>query len=74
MRRSSVSSAPVVGLRVVKRVCGARSGLELMRVVALEEWKEGRVRVRSSVVGVKVRVVVLEKSGIVSRDDREGFA
>ena len=63
MRRGSVSSAPVVGLRVVKRVCGALSGLELTRVVALEEWKEGRVRVRVSVVGVKVRVVVLEKSG-----------
>ena len=32
MRSGSVSSAPVVGLRVVKRVCGALSGLELTRV------------------------------------------
>ena len=62
MRRGSVSSAPVVGLRDVKRVCGALSGLALMRVVALE-LKEGRARVRVSVVGVKVRVVVLVKSG-----------
>jgi hypothetical protein len=63
MRRGSVSSAPVVGLRIVKRVCGALSGLELIMVVVLLEGKEGRVRVRVSVVGVKVRVVVLVKSG-----------
>jgi hypothetical protein len=51
--------------RVVKRVWGALSGAELMRVPLLEERKEGRVRVRVSVVGLKVRVVVLVKSGVV---------
>jgi hypothetical protein len=44
-------------------VCGALSGLELIMVVVLLEGKEGRVRVRVSMVGVKVRVVVLVKSG-----------
>ena len=62
-----------MGLRVVKRVCGALSGFELMRVVALEEWKQGRVRVRVSVVGVKVRVVVLEKSGFGALVSGGGF-
>lgn len=62
MRRGSVVSslAPVSsGLRVVKRVCGAVSGLELTRVLL---WKEGRVMVKVSVEGVKARVVVWEKS------------
>jgi hypothetical protein len=52
-------------LRVVKRVCGALSGAELTRVLLLEEGKEGRVRVRVSVLGSKVRVVVLVKSAVV---------
>jgi hypothetical protein len=55
----SVSSAPVIGLRAVKRVCGALSGLELTRVSL---WKEGRVMMKVSVVGVNERVVVLVKS------------
>jgi hypothetical protein len=62
MRRGSVVSSPAPvasGLRVVKRVCGAVSGLELTRVLL---WKEGRAMVKVSVVGVKVRVVVWEKS------------
>lgn len=59
MRSGSVSSAPVVGLRAVKRVCGALSGLELTRVSL---WKEGRVMVKVSVIGLKRRVVDWEKS------------
>ena len=59
MRRGSVSSAPVMGLRAVKRVCGALSGLELTRVSL---WKEGRMMVKVSVVGVNERVVVFVKS------------
>jgi hypothetical protein len=69
MRRGSVCSVLVVGLRVVKRVCGALSGAELMivldLVVVVEDWNEGRVMVKVSVVGLKERVVVWEKSGIV---------
>jgi hypothetical protein len=64
MRRASVSSVPVVGLRVVKRVCGALSGLVLIRswLLIVRDWKEGRVMAKVSVVGVKDRVVVWEKS------------
>jgi hypothetical protein len=67
-RSASVSSAPVVGLRVVTRVCGALSGLVLMRdrLLVVGDWKEGRVMVKVSVVGVKERVVVWEKSELVS--------
>ena len=61
-RSGSVSSAPVMEWRVVKRVCGALSGLELTRVSL---WKEGRVMAKVSVAGVKVRVVVLVKSAVV---------
>jgi hypothetical protein len=64
MRSASVSSTPVVGLRVVKRVCGALSGLVLIRswLLVVGDWKDGRVMVKVSVVGVKERVVVWEKS------------
>jgi hypothetical protein len=64
MWRASVSTAPVVGLRAVKRVCGALSGLVLMRswLLVVGDWKEGRVMMKVSVVGVKERVVVWEKS------------
>lgn len=67
IRRGSVSSAPVVGLTVVKRVCGALSGLVLMRVPssAVGDRKEGRVMVKVSVFGVNESVVVLEKSDVV---------
>jgi hypothetical protein len=64
MRRGSVSSKLVVGLRVVKRVWGALSGAVLMRVLELVvDVKEGRLMVKVSVVGLKVMVVVWEKSG-----------
>ena len=66
MRRGSVSSELVVGLRVVKRVWGASSVAVLMRVavlLVLEDWKEGRVMVKVSVVGWKARIVLWEGSG-----------
>jgi hypothetical protein len=65
MRRGSVSSALAVVLRLVKRVWGALSGAELMRVLLSEDRKEGRVMVKVSVVGLKMRVVLLVKSGAV---------
>ena len=62
MRSSSVSSVPLAGSRVVKSVWGATSGVLFMSVQLSAEGKDGLSMMKVSLVGVKRRVVVCEKS------------